>query len=104
MKIDDMTDEEIKKEIERLRNMSEEDRQREALKIRDEYDKFKNVTIPQVLQMFEDEQYHIETCCQGLTIMLKALIMNFGTKEMLEACINDLTENMDNLPSIPIEE
>ena len=100
----DITDEEIQKEMDRIRNMTDEEREKEILKIRDEYDKFKNLTIPKVLQMFEDEEYHIETCCQGLTIMLKALIKNFGTKEMLEACIHDLTEDMEDIPSLSVQE
>lgn len=102
--VDDMTDEEIKQTVEEMLNTTDEDRQKEAAQIMKEYNHFKNDTMPQILQLFEDEEYHLETCCQGLVIILKALIKNFGTKEILDACVADLTEDMDDLISLPVKE
>lgn len=102
--INDMTEEEIQEEINKIRNMTDEDVEREVLKIKEEYDHFRISTVPQILQIFEEEQYRVDTCCQGLIVILKALIKNFGTKEMLDACVKDLTDDMENLKSIPIKE
>lgn len=102
--INDMSDEEIKEEINRLRNMTDEEREAEIESIRKEYNHFKEDAVPKILGILEEEQYRIDICCQGLIIILKALLQNFGTQQLLQECINELQADMDKVRKIPSEE
>lgn len=102
--INDMSDEEIKAEINRLRNMTDEEREAEIKKIRQEYEDFKENAVPKILKILEEEQYRIDICCQGLVIILKALLQNFGTKQLLEDCVSELQKGMEDLPGIVLDD
>ncbi len=102
--INDMSEEDVKKEINRLRNMTDEEREIEINKIRKEYEQFKEDAVPKILKILEEDQYRIDICCQGLIIILKALLQNFGTKQLLEECVSELQKGMNDLPGIVLDD
>ena len=102
--INEMSNEEIKAEINKLRNMTDEERNLEMEKLKKEYEQFKEETAPEILKILEEKRYRVDVCCQGLVIIIRALLQNFGTKQMLQDCLQELQRDMDDLPGIDLED
>jgi hypothetical protein len=65
-----------------------------------QFNLFNEKTVPAILQLLEDEQYHIAICCQGLVTIIRALIQHFGNEELRNECIHYLQQNIEDIETL----
>lgn len=65
-----------------------------------QFNLFNKKTVPAILQLLEDEQYHIAICTQGLITIVRALIQHFGTKELRDECVHYLQEEIGDIETL----
>lgn len=65
-----------------------------------QFNLFNEKTVPAILQLLEDEQYHIAICSQGLITIVRALIQHFGTEELRNECIHYLQQDIKDIKTL----
>jgi len=65
-----------------------------------QFNLFNEKTVPAILQLLEDEQYHIAICTQGLITIVRALIQHFGTEELRNECVHYLQQDIGDIETI----
>ncbi len=65
-----------------------------------QFNLFNEKTVPAILQLLEDEQYHIAICAQGLITIVRALIQHFGTEELRNECLHYLQQDINDIKNI----
>lgn len=65
-----------------------------------QFNLFNEKTVPAILQLLEDEQYHIAICTQGLITIVRALIQHFGTEELRNECVYYLQQDINDIKNI----
>ena len=65
-----------------------------------QFNLFNEKTVPAILQLLEDEQYHIAICAQGLITIVRALIQHFGTEELRQECIHYLNQDINDIKTL----
>lgn len=65
-----------------------------------QFNLFNEKTVPAILQLLEDEQYHIAICAQGLITIVRALIQHFGTEELRNECVHYLQQDINDIKSL----
>lgn len=65
-----------------------------------QFNLFNEKTVPAILQLLEDEQYHIAICSQGLITIVRALIQHFGTEELRDECVQYLQQDIKDITTL----
>lgn len=65
-----------------------------------QFNLFNEKTVPAILQLLEDEQYHIAICSQGLITIVRALIQHFGTEELRNECVQYLQQDIKDIKTL----
>ena len=65
-----------------------------------QFNLFNEKTVPAILQLLEDEQYHIAICSQGLITIVRALIQHCGTEELRNECIHYLQQDIEDIKTL----
>lgn len=65
-----------------------------------QFNSFNEKTVPAILQLLEDEQYHIAICAQGLITIVRALIQHFGTEELRNECVHYLQQDIKDIETL----
>jgi len=65
-----------------------------------QFNLFNEKTVPTILQLLEDEQYHIAICTQGLITIVRALIQHFGTEELRNECVYYLSQDINDIKTL----
>ena len=65
-----------------------------------QFNLFNEKTVPAILQLLEDEQYHIAICTQCLITIVRALIQHFGTEELRNECVHYLQQDIGDIETI----
>lgn len=83
-----------------MKNLTEEEIEKEIEKLDTEITKFNNDTIPKILKILEEEEHGVVVSCYGLIAIVNALIKKFGTAELLDECMYYLQNNLEDIEII----
>lgn len=61
---------------------------------------FETETVKEILVMLEEKGYILPVATLGLISIVRALITNFGNKELLDEAVHYLTLDADNLEEV----
>jgi len=86
-----------------MKNLTEEEVEKEIEKLDAEITRFNSETIPKILKILEDEEHGVVVSCYGLIAIVNALIKKFGTSELLDECMYYLQNNLDEINEINTE-
>ena len=79
-----MEQEEILEKIETLNN---------------EYDRFVNTTLPEIIKMIVEEDYPISVAIGGLTATIDSMIKTYDLDDMRQSCVEILEHGFDDIDS-----
>ncbi len=61
---------------------------------------FETVTVKEILELLEKKEYILPVATLGLISIVRALISNFGNKELLDEAVHYLCLDADNLEEV----
>ena len=67
--------------------------------LNEEYDRFINTTLQDIVKMIVEEDYPISVAIGGLTATVDSMIKTYDLDDMRQSCIEILEHSFDNINS-----